>query len=124
MTIVAAGCNRFDIDEILLQREDISLTVKGAEEFSYDPDTCQLGYNDESNEFRALDDNAGHWFKIRCSVSPDTEGQVIKADLDYTTTNDNKSLRGVEMTVKKVSDDGRVWLWSDSRKTGVVVKRL
>lgn len=122
--IAAAGCNRFDIDELLLQREDVSLTVKGTEEFSYNPDTCQLGYNDESNEFRVFDDNAGHWFKIRCSASPDTEGQIIKATLNYTTKDDNKSLRDIEMTVRKISDDGRVWLWSDSRKIGIVVKRL
>ena len=94
------------------------------EEFSYNPDTCQLGYNDESNEFRVFDDNAGHWFKIRCSASPDTEGQIIKATLNYTTKDDNKSLRDVEMTVKKISRDGRIWLWSDSRSIGVVVKRL
>lgn len=124
IVITAAGCNRYDIDEILLQREDISLTIKGNEVFSYDPDTCQLGYNDESNEFRSFDDNAGHWFKIRCSASPDTEGQIIKATLDYTTTNDNKSLRDIEMTVKKISKDGRIWLWNDSRKIGAVIKRL
>ena len=54
--ITVSGCI-YDIDEILLQREDISMTVKGAEQFVYDPVTCQLGYNEAENEFRVLDDN-------------------------------------------------------------------
>ena len=36
--LMLAGCNRYDIDEILLQREEISLTMKGQEVLTYNPD--------------------------------------------------------------------------------------
>jgi hypothetical protein len=124
LLFAAAGCNRYDIDELLLKKEDISLTIKGEEYFSYKSETCQLGYNPQKNEFRVFDDNAGDWFRLTCSASPDTEEQTIKADLEYTTSDDNKILKGIEFTVKKTSKDGKIWLWNDPRKIGVVVTSL
>lgn len=37
----AAGCCRYDIDEVLLMRDDISITQKGVVMMSYDPVRCQ-----------------------------------------------------------------------------------
>lgn len=129
LTLIAAaitviGCNRYDIDEILLQREDISLTIKGELIFSYNTETCQTGYNSGNNTFRVFEDNLANWFIIRCSTSPDTEGQVLKADIEYTTGNDTKTIKGLEFEVRKTDRMGRVWLWSDERKIGAVARRL
>ena len=33
--LALTGCKRFDIDEILLKRDELSLTVKGELQFSY-----------------------------------------------------------------------------------------
>ncbi|MBR2128362.1 MAG: hypothetical protein IJ940_05800 [Bacteroidales bacterium] len=122
--IALAGCNRFDIDEILLQRDDLSLTIRGEVIFSYDPGTCQLGYNPESSTFRTYSDDLGHWFILTCRSSPDTEGQSVKADIEYTSQTDTKTIRNLEFTVKKNDRAGKIWLWNDERKIGVVVKRL
>ena len=51
------GCRRFDVDEILLERDDLSLTVKGELMFSYDPLTCQTSQNVTENEYRLFDDD-------------------------------------------------------------------
>lgn len=122
--LAAVGCHPYDIDEILLQRDDVSLTIKGELIFSYDPGTCQLGYNPESNTFRVYADNLGHWFILTCRSSPDTEGQSVKADLEYTSQTDTKNLRNLEFTVKKNDREGNIWLWNDDRKIGIVAKRL
>jgi len=124
LIIMATGCDRFDVDEILLHREDVSLTIRGEVIFSYDPGTCQMGYNSENNTFRAYDDDLGHWFILSGKVSPDTEGQSLMADLEYTTQNDTKKIRNLEFILKKNDRDGNLWLWNDVRKIGVVVKRL
>ena len=42
LLVCMTGCRRYDIDEILLQREDISLTVKGLDMLVYDPATFQI----------------------------------------------------------------------------------
>ena len=124
LILITAGCNRYDIDEILLQRDDVSLTIRGEVIFSYDPGTCQLGYNSENGIFRAYDDDLGHWFILSCRTTPDTEGQSLMADLEYTTQNDTKKIRNLKFTLKKNDRTGKIWLWNDERKIGVVVKRL
>lgn len=124
LTIITAGCNTYDIDEILLQRDDVSLTIRGEVIFSHDPLTCQLGHNPESCTFRAYDDDLGHWFILSCKSTPDTEGQSLNANLEYTTQTDTKTIRNLEFTLKKHDGSGKIWLWNDERKIGVVVKRL
>ena len=122
--MAVTSCRPYDIDEILLQREEVSLTIKGEVVFSLDPVTCQLGYSDKGNTFRVFDDNLGNWFILKCRTSPDTEGQSLKADLEYTTQTDTKTISGLVFTVEKTDRNGHIWLWNDERKIGVVVKRL
>ena len=45
LAFAAVSCNRFDVDEILLLRNDVSLTWKGEEQFSNAPVLCQMGFN-------------------------------------------------------------------------------
>lgn len=122
--LAAVGCNPYDIDEILLQRDDISLTVKGELIFSYNPADCQLGQNEESGYFRVFDDKIGNWFILNCHTTPDTEGQSLKADLEYTSQTDTKKLYGLAFTVEKMDRNGYVWLWNDERKIGAIVRKI
>ena len=120
---MATGCI-YDIDEILLDREDVSMTVKGEEQFVYDPMTCQLGYNEDDNEYRVINDDLGDWFVVRCSHRPTNSGQEIKADVTWTTANDIKTRKGLKFTVRKTSPDGLIWMWCKSEKMGVTVKEI
>lgn len=121
---LALSACRYDVDEILLTRSDISLTVKGELQMSFNENTCQLGYNTARNEFRVYDEKLADWFILRCSTSPTSEGQELTADLEYTTRTDTKTIKGAEFKVEKVSSDGLIWLWSKDRKIGIVVKSL
>lgn len=120
----AASCRKYDVDAILLERDDISLTIKGSLCLAYDPLTCQLGYNDSRNEFRVYDDLIGNMFIVACNKNPDTEGMSLKADVVYTMPSSTKTLNGLEFMVRKIAPDGRVWMWNDSKKVGVVVKSI
>lgn len=124
LTMVMAGCRGYDIEEILLSREDISLTQKGKLLFSHDAATCQLGYSSDRNEFRVYDDELGNFFIVRCNARPDTEGQTLKADLTWTTETNTKTSKGLEFKVQKTGADGRIWMWCESESIGVVVKEL
>ena len=119
-----AGCNRYDVDEILLIRDDISLTWKGTEQFCYDPSDCQIGFNASKNEFRAQADNLSSWFVINFQAMPVSEDDEIKADVKWTGSTDTRSINGLEFKVKKISDDGMIWLWCKSSKIGVTIKKL
>lgn len=124
MAMILAGCKGYDIEEILLSREDISLTQKGRLLFSHDAATCQLGYSSDRNEFRVYDDELGNFFIVRCNARPDTEGQTLKADLTWTTETNTKTSKGLEFKVQKTGADGRIWMWCESESIGVVVKEL
>lgn len=126
-TTLAAVCLTscmYDVDEILLSRSDISLTIKGELKMAFDENTCQLGYNTERNEFRVYDEKLADYFIVRCSAKPDSEGQKLTVDLEYTTQTDVKTMKGLAFEVRKISSDGMIWLWENDRKTGIVVKAL
>ena len=65
--VVAAslcGCVKYDVDEILLSRDDLSLTWKGEQQLSYDPLTWQIGCNVGRGEYRVHDDNMANYYIV------------------------------------------------------------
>ena len=118
------GCGRYDIEEILLQRDDLSLTIKGEDVISYRPETFQIGHNAQRNEFRVFDDELGNWFVLTCEERPSSTGQVVKADLKWTGTSTTKSRKGLSFSVEKTDSKGNVWLWCEEHAIGVVVREL
>ncbi|MBO5108035.1 MAG: hypothetical protein J6B97_06350 [Bacteroidales bacterium] len=120
----ASSCTRFDIDEVLLPREDISITHKGEEVMTYDPLTCQLSHDHEKNLYMVYNDVISDWFTVRCSSAPHAIGQEITADVSWTTPDDTKSENGLTFTVEKTSSDGRIWMWNKSKSIGIVIKNL
>lgn len=123
MTLLSS-CDRFQPEELLLPKSDISLTIKGEDQIRYDQKTWQLGHNAEKNEFRAVNDKLTDWMILRCNATPSTVGQSVTAYLEYTTSNDTKKLNALTFTVEKTSPEGLIWLWNDDKKIGVVVKDL
>ncbi|MBQ8838577.1 MAG: hypothetical protein IJ005_04585 [Bacteroidales bacterium] len=123
-TYVLYGCTPINIDEVLLQRDDISITVKGVLHMSFNEATCQLGYNGKKNEFRVLEDNIGNWFVLTCSERPSATGQEVICSLNWTSSTDTESLKGLNFTVKNLNENGMIWLWCQSEEIGVVVKEL
>lgn len=122
--LAASGCNRFDIEEILTCRDDISLTWKGVEQFAYNPATCQMGFNSAKNEFRAQYDNLSGWFILTCGEMPAAEDDEVTADISWTGPTDTRSMKGLEFKVEKVSADGMMWLWCKSAKIGVTILKF
>ena len=122
--LVLSSCQFQNIDEVLLNRSDISLTVKGNVQIAFNEHTYQLGYNTARNEFRVYDEKLANYFILRCSAKPTSEGQVLKADLEYTTATDSKTISALEFTVEKTSPEGLLWLWNKDRQIGVVIKNL
>lgn len=115
---------QYNVEEVLLSREDISLTVKGEVQMTFAEKTCQLGYNTARNEFRVYDEKLANWFILRCSAKPTSIGQKLKADLEYTSVNDVKTMTGLEFTVEDTNSEGFVWLWNKDKQIGIVVKNL
>ncbi len=120
----AAGCVRFNIDEILLPREDVSLTMRGAEQFAYDPMTCQMSHNSTTHEFRVFNDKLSDWFIIKCQDRPSDVGQEVVADLSWTTDRNNKSMSDLTFKIEKTDASGTIWMWCEQKSIGIVIKNL
>lgn len=124
--LMLAGCNldMYNVQEILLSKDDISLTFKGEEQLVYDSANWQLGYNGAKNEFRVSDDYMADYFIIRCDADPTDEGQELKADVIWTMETTVKRYEGLKFEVRKVTSGGQVWLWNRLHGIGVVVRKL
>lgn len=122
--IAATSCVDNMIDEVLLVRDDISLSIREELVMSFDENTCQMGYNSARNEYRVYDEKLANWYILRCSAKPASEGQKVKADLEYTTDKDVKTLSDLEFGVQKTSSEGLVWLWNKDKKIGIIIKNL
>ena len=125
LAAVMTSCEPYEVDEILFQKEDVSLIIRGVAVFEYNENTCQVAYNAGKNEYRAMEDNMADYFVLKCSSDLSTEGQEVDADLTYTTSSNVRTEKGLTFRVERISPStGTFWLWCQSRKIGVVVRKI
>lgn len=122
--LALAGCQEYDIDEILLTRSDVSLTIKGILQFRYDPLTCQMSHSPTEDEFRVFDDALANWFTVVCDTKPTEVGQTITATVSWTTATDTRKESELEFIVHKTDKTGKIWMWNESKNIGVVIQEL
>lgn len=120
--LICAGCSDFDIDEVLLSSSDISVSLKGKVQYTFNPDKGQAAFDSESNLYRYFDDDLGTWFEVRCHTRPATAGEVIKADIDWATKTSFRTEKGMVFKVEKTDETGMIWLWNDSEDIGIIIK--
>ena len=124
IAFLLAGCSRYDIVEVLLERDEISFTIKGEPQFVYDPATSQFSHNKATNVYRMFDDKLSDWVTVQCSERPDTEGQNVIADISWTASSSTRYERNLRFVVHKTSANGEVWMWNKSKSIGIVIKNL
>ena len=120
--MMAASCTPYDIEEILLDRSDISVTMRGKEIYSFNPDKAQICFNEARNEYIIFDEDFLNRVAIVWNEKPANSGQKVVMDLDWGTKTSFKKKRGLEFEVKRIDGDGMVWLWNSSDKIGVTIK--
>lgn len=120
----AVSCSPYDIDEVLLQRDDISMTLKGDEQFSYDPLTCQMSHNSTTGEYRIFDDRLSNWLIVKCYERPSNEGQELTADVTWTASSSTRTMKGLTFRVEKTDKSGTIWMWCRQKSIGIVIKNL
>ena len=124
VTVVCAwGCRQYNMEEILMTRDDVSLTIKGEPVFVYDADNCQTAYNLGKNEYRAMTDDMTQYFVLKANQGLSHIGQKFSADLTYNTGQKEKTEKGLTFEIEKISNaEGLVWLWCSSRSIGLVIR--
>ena len=119
-----SGCVKGYGFEKLQENSDIGLMVKGSYAVRYDEANFQMGFNEDRKEFWVTDDNMADYFVLRCGKMPEPGG-TLTADVVYTTRDDVKSRSGLEFEVQDYdSDSGKIKLWNQSYRIGVIVMIL
>ena len=103
---ILCGCADYDINEVLLSKTDVSLSLRGTVIYTF------------------MDDDMGSWFVFRSDIRPNTEKATVKADMQWATKTSISKVKDAAFTVEKVGDDGLVWLWCESEKIGLVIKDI
>jgi hypothetical protein len=121
--LLMGSCMQYDVTEVLLSRNDISLTVKGNPVFVYQSDNCQVAYNMKRNEYQAMNDDGSEYYVLRAYQTLSSLGQEFSADLRYTESGKEKSEKDLTFRIEKISNsEGLVWLWCSSDNIGLVIK--
>ena len=111
--------------EAIVGTNKVTLNVRGTIVFSYDEVTCQLAYNTERDEYRAMTDDMSNWFVLKTKARMTTLDQEFVADLVYKMSNDKdeKSEKNRTFRIIKIDNDsGLVWLNCSSRNINMVVR--
>lgn len=114
-----------EMDPAFVEGDGMSLQVDGKTVLQYDPLTWQLGYSAARREFRAFTDDLSAYYVLTCRALPASTGQGVTADLEWAPEGGSVHRKtGIKFTVKKLADDGRIWLWNASDGIGIVVQTL
>ena len=120
------GCDkRPEMLTAIMEADKVTLNVRGTIVFSYDETTCQLAYNTERNEYRAMTDDMSSWFVLKTQARMTTLDQEFVADLVYKTSKDKdeKSEKNRTFRIIKIDNSsGLVWLNCSSRNINMVVR--
>lgn len=118
--LLLCGCNDSRLIEAFSASDAIRLQVGGAEQFRYEPLTCQLAFSYDRKTFRALTDNASDFFVASFNNIPGEVGQIVTANLSWTTMTDIVSRKNLSLEVIKIDGD-KIWLWSKSGRIGLCI---
>ena len=89
----------------------------------YDEDKCQLAYNTERNEYRAMKDDMSEYFTLKAYQKLTSINQEFTADLTYTVSGDAKTKKGLTFKIEKISNEsGLIWVWCKDGGIGAVIK--
>ena len=117
-----AGCNDVDLSEDFQTNDQLRLEIKGYVTFSYDPLTCQLGFNRDLCEFRVHSDNMSDFFSLKLDEMPASMGQKINGTASWTTGDDFHNKKTTFEVVR--IEHGKIWLWSPDSRIAAVVQEL
>ncbi len=116
------GCGQTDLSDDFKHNGQLRMEIKGYVTFSYDPLTCQLGFNREDCEFRVNSDNMSDFFILKLDEMPSGEGQRINGAATWT-TGDNLHYKKTIFEVVKL-EGSKIWLWSSESRIAAVVQVL
>ena len=105
------------------QHGNVRLEIDGVEVFTYDDAFCQLSFNEQRKEFRAMTDTMLDYFCITLSEIPSAAGDRAQATVVWSTPDGERSRNGITLEAKRIEGDV-IWLCDSRLHTAAVVRVL
>jgi len=124
--LLPVGCHSDGFDQVWLKEESLCVVSGDQKVFTFDPLTCQQAFNRSERVFRAFKDDLSDYYVLKMGSLPTEEGERIDGcSLEWTTSNDVKTLKGLSLTVEKIeTGSGKVWLWCASERIVIIAQLL
>ena len=120
--VLLTSCREYDINEILLGSTEVSLSMKGKVQYTFNPGTGQAAFSPDGTLYRYTDDNLQNWFELKCQTRPVLEGDKIKADLKWNSKTSSGDETALEFSVERTDESGMIWLWNETKNIGLIIK--
>ena len=114
---------RNDIFPKFVADDTIHLEMDGVLQLRYDGTWCQLGFSRERCQFRMCTDSMSDYFAVQMDQLPVQEGDILKADLTWTTPRDVVTRKNIALEVVKAEGD-KFWLWNEQGRIALVIQIL
>jgi len=121
--LLLSGCTGQRMLNAFEEGDGIRMMVGGQVVFTYEPNTCQLAFSRDRKEFRAHTDNMSDFYVVDFGDLPVSVGQILTADLVWTTEREVLTRKNLTLTVVR-SEGDQFWLWSGAGRIGLVVRVL
>ena len=121
-TFMLCSCVEYDINEVLLVHDDVSLSHKGKIQYAFDPTKGQMACNAERTLYRYMDDKFNSWIEIRFNSRPGGVGEKVIADIKWKERSSVEELENLEFEIKRTVKDGMVWMWNSKDNIGLIIR--
>ncbi len=130
IAIVAAmsvSCEKhFNEADFVTTLSSVCLIVNGSPFMEYDQYSHQLAWNAGEMQFRMMDDYVNDYFVVNLSTMPSVMGEVVTAEIIYTTNDSIKNFSG-NFNASKISYNSTgtmIWLWNENNRLGAIIQTM
>lgn len=124
IALVICSCNNEKPDDVVLSDATPKLIVRSKTMFSYNPDLCQLAYNERNASFRMMTDDMSEYVSVTLDHIPSVEGENVTAsELSWTTWDNLEVRNNITLEVMQLKGDA-IWLWYPRERIALVLKIL
>lgn len=120
--LTLAACAEYDINEVLLVRDDVSLTLRGKPQYVFTADDGQMATNADRTIYRYMTDDLMNWLEVKCQSKPGGVGEKIIADIKWKSRISSGEENNLEFEIKQTDGSGMIWLWNKSNNIGLVIR--
>lgn len=120
--LTLTACAEYDINEVLLVRDDVSLTLRGKPHYVFAADYGQMATNADRTTYRYMTDDLMNWLEVKCQSKPGGVAEKIIADIKWKSTISSGEENNLEFEIKQTDGNGMIWLWNKSNNIGLVIR--